>query len=168
MLAQAGICLTALFIVVRLLNRYGDPFPWSAQRTAALTAASFLNVTKYPPSLDFLLMTLGPILLALALLDTTKGRIASWLSVYGRVPLFYYLLHIYVGHVVAIVLAFLQGRELLRIDVVAHPEAIPPWYGVSLPGVYLAWAIVVLAMYFPCRWYSDFKQRHDNWLLRLT
>lgn len=167
-LVRAGICLTVLFIIVRLLNRYGDPFPWLVQRTPALTVASFLNVTKYPPSLDFLLMTLGPILLALAVLDSAKGRIAGWLAVYGRVPLFYYLLHIYVGHVVAIVLGFLQGRQLIRIDVVSRPEAIPPWYGVSLPGVYLAWAIVVFAMYFPCRWYADFKQRHDHWLLRLT
>ena len=160
--------LTVLFVIVRFINGYGDPFPWSMQRTQALTVASFLNVTKYPPSLDFLLMTLGPILVSLALAEAVAGSLARWLSVYGRVPLFYYLGHIYVGHALAILLALVQGRALLRIDVVQHPEAIPAWYGLSLPGVYVAWAVVVLLMYWPCQWYARLKQRHDNWLLRLT
>jgi uncharacterized membrane protein len=167
-LVRTGLCLTALFVVARVVNGYGDPLPWSVQRTPALTVASFLNVTKYPPSLDFLLMTLGPILVALGSIESVRGRVARWLSVYGRVPLFYYVVHIYIGHVVAILLALVQGRELLRLDVVAHPEAIPSWYGVSLPGVYLAWAAVVVVMYFPCRWYAGIKARRSEWWLRLT
>jgi uncharacterized membrane protein len=167
-LLRAGLTATALFIVVRAINGYGDPFPWSSQRSTALTVASFLNVTKYPPSLDFLLMTLGPICVALALTDGVRNRVTDWMAVYGRVPLFYYLGHIYVGHIVAIVLGLVQGGTLLQLDVVTGTNAIPPWYGVSLPGVYLAWGIVVAIMYFPCRWYAGLKARRSDWWLRYT
>ena len=168
-LIWAGLLTTAAFVVIRSVNWYGDPLPWSHQRSTALTVASFLNVTKYPPSLDFLLMTLGPILVALALVERVRGRVTSWISVYGRVPLFYYIVHIYVAHALALVLALVQGGELRRIPVVTNPDAIPSWYGVSLPGVYLAWATVVLLMYIPCRWYADLKARHgDWWWLRYT
>ncbi|HEY2378775.1 MAG TPA: heparan-alpha-glucosaminide N-acetyltransferase domain-containing protein [Gemmatimonadaceae bacterium] len=167
-LIRTGLLTTAAFIVVRYLNGYGDPFQWSVQRSPALTVASFLNVMKYPPSLDFLLMTLGPILVALALVEGWNGRIARWLTVYGRVPLFYYIVHIYVAHAVAMVLAFAQGGELRRIPVVTDPGSIPSWYGVSLPGVYLAWAIVVALMYIPCRWYAGLKARRNDWWLKYT
>ena len=167
-LLRAGLLTTGAFLVIRYLNGYGNPFPWSPQRSAALTVASFLNVLKYPPSLDFLLMTLGPILVALALLEGRRGRLLDWLSVYGRVPLFYYMFHIYVAHVVAMILALIQGGELRRIPVVTDPGSIPAWYGVSLPGVYIAWAIVVVLMYFPCRWYAGVKARRNDWWIRYT
>jgi uncharacterized membrane protein len=167
-LVRTGLLMTLAFVVVRYANGYGNPFPWSAQRSTALTIASFLNVMKYPPSLDFLLMTLGPILVALALLEGKRGRILDWLSVYGRVPLFYYIVHIYVAHTVGMLLALIQGGELRRIPVVTDPGSIPAWYGVSLPGVYVAWAIVVVAMYFPCRWYAGLKARRSDWWLRYT
>lgn len=165
-LLTAGLTATALFILVRAANGYGDPLPWSSQRSAALTVSSFLNVTKYPPSLDFLLMTIGPILVALALTEGLRNRVTEWLSVYGRVPLFYYMGHIYVGHLVAIVLGLIQGGKLLQLDVVTGTAAIPAWYGVSLPGVYLAWAIVVAIMYIPCRWYAGLKARRSDWWLK--
>ena len=167
-LVQVGLAATTLFVVIRLANGYGDPVPWSAQRSGALTVASFFNTTKYPPSLDYLLMTLGPIMLALGLVEGARGVIANWLTVYGRVPLFYYLGHIYVGHVVAICLGLIQGGKLLQIDVVTGTAAIPAWYGVPLPGVYLAWLLVVVLMYFPCRWYAGLKTRRDDWWLRYT
>jgi uncharacterized membrane protein len=167
-LLRSGFLTTIAFVVIRYANGYGNPLPWSVQRSAALTVASFLNVLKYPPSLDFLLMTLGPILVALALVEGRRGRIVRWLSVYGRVPLFYYMGHIYLGHALAMLLALMQGGELRRIPVVADPGSIPSWYGVSLPGVYLAWAIVVVAMYFPCRWYAGLKARRSDWWLRYT
>jgi hypothetical protein len=107
-------------------------------------------------------------MIALAIVEGWRSRIADWLSVYGRVPLFYYMLHIYVAHFVAMVLALLQGGELRRIPVVTNPGAIPAWYGVSLPGVYVAWALVVALMYFPCRWYAGLKSRRDDWWLRYT
>lgn len=167
-LMKVGLATTGLFVLVRLANVYGDPAPWSTQRRAALTVASFFNTTKYPPSLEYLLMTLGPILIALALTERAHGRVVNWLTVYGRVPLFYYVGHIYVGHLVAICLGLIQGRKLLQIDVVTGTAAIPSWYGVSLPGVYLAWAIVVVITYLPCRWYAGLKARRDDWWLRYT
>lgn len=165
LLIRAGITATALFVALRALNGYGDPGPWASQRTGALTVASFLNVRKYPPSLLFLLMTLGPALVALALTENARGRVARWLSVYGRVPLFYYVVHIFVVHAVGVVLALLQGGELRTIPVMVAPDTLPAWYGVSLPGVYVAWAIVVLVMYWPCRAFGRLKERRrDRWL----
>jgi uncharacterized membrane protein len=167
-LIRSGLLITAGFIVVRYLNGYGNPFPWSPQRSPALTVAAFLNVLKYPPSLDFLLMTLGPILVALGFLEGRRSRVLDWLSVYGRVPLFYYIVHIYLAHAMAMVLALIQGGELRRIPVVTDPGSIPSWYGVPLFGVYIAWAIVVVLMYFPCRWYAGVKARRNDWWLRYS
>jgi uncharacterized membrane protein len=164
-LIRAGVAATLLFLVVRGINAYGDPAPWTEQRSAAPTVASFLNARKYPPSLDFLLMTLGPTLIALALVEHARSRVTSWLAVYGRVPLFYYVVHIYLAHALAVVLAFAQSGELRRVLAVTDPGSIPDWYGVSLPGVYVAWALVVAAMYPLCRWFSRLKQERDNWWL---
>jgi uncharacterized membrane protein len=167
-LVRTGVAATMLFVVIRFINGYGNPGPWSPQRTTALTVASFLNVNKYPPSLDFLLMTLGPALVALALAERWRGRIADWLAVYGRVPLFYYVVHIYLIHLMAVTLAWIQGGAPRRIQAVTNPDSIPAWYGVSLPGVYAAWAIVVLLMYWPCRWYAGLKTRRNDWWLHYT
>jgi uncharacterized membrane protein len=167
-LLRVGLAATVAFIAIRAINHYGDTFPWSHQRTTALTVASFFNVRKYPPSLDFLLMTVGPALIALSLAERWRGRIANWLTVYGRVPLFYYVVHIYVIHAMAVCLAWLQGGAPQRILAVTAPETIPAWYGVSLPGVYLAWALVVLLMYWPCRWFSRLKSTRSDWWLRYT
>jgi uncharacterized membrane protein len=164
-LIQMGVAATVLFLIVRGINAYGDPAPWTAQRTTALTVASFLNVRKYPPSLDFLLMTLGPTLIALALVQRARTRVASWLSVYGRVPLFFYVVHIYMAHALAVALAYAQGGTLRRILAVTDPASIPAWYGLSLPGVYVAWAIVVVAMYPLCRWFARLKQERRDWWL---
>lgn len=168
LLIWSGVAATALFVLLRAANGYGDPAPWSPQRSPALTVASFLNVRKYPPSLDFLLMTLGPALVALALVEGARGRIASWIAVFGRVPLFYYMLHIYVGHVIAMLLALIQVGRLSRISVVVDPASIPQGYGLSLPGVYVAWALVVVIAYFPCRWYAGLKARRSDWWVRYT
>src|SRR5688500_2841033 len=93
-LIAAGLCATVVFLLLRAFNTYGNPFPWMTQRTPALTVASFFNVLKYPPSLHFLLMTLGPTLIVLALVDGARGRVANGFAVYGRVPLFFYVVHI--------------------------------------------------------------------------
>jgi uncharacterized membrane protein len=166
LLTLAGLAAIAVFLVLRGWNLYGNPVPWVVQRTAALTAASFLNVLKYPPSLHFLLMTLGPALIALAIVDTARGRIARWLSVYGEVPLFFYVLHIFVAHTLAVGLALVQGGELRRIPIVSNPASIPEWYGLPLPGVYLAWALVVALMYYPCRWFGQLKATRSEWWIR--
>ena len=162
-LLRAGAISIAAFIVLRFFNGYGNPQPWTSQRTGALTVAAFLNVLKYPPSLDYLLMTLGPTFIALALLENAKGAVARAVSVYGKVPMFYYVLHLYLIHTLAYAFAMWQGGDgsFLSLDV----ESFPKWYGTSLPGVYLAWAIVVLALYFPCRWFADLKSRRRDWWL---
>ena len=167
-LLWTGLGAVALFLVLRGINGYGNTFPWSAQRTGALTVASFLNVRKYPPSLDFLLMTLGPALVALSLLERARGRIAEWLAVYGRVPLFYYSTHIIVAHLAGMAVMLAQGGGLRRITVIENPGALPAWFGVDLPGVYLAWIVVVLIMYWPCRWMAELKERsRAPWLAYL-
>jgi uncharacterized membrane protein len=158
LLLSAGAVAVILFVVLRWLNGYGNAAPWAEQRTAALTVASFLNVMKYPPSLDFLLMTLGPTLIALALLERARARVTSWLAVYGRVPLFFYVTHIFVAHTAAVVLAYVQGGELRRYPVVSGFGTMPDWYGLSLPGVYFVWALVVVAMYYPCLRAGEWKE----------
>ncbi|HEY7169812.1 MAG TPA: heparan-alpha-glucosaminide N-acetyltransferase domain-containing protein [Vicinamibacterales bacterium] len=165
-LISSGAAAITAFLALRALNGYGNPAPWAHQRTAALTVASFFNTLKYPPSLDYLLMTLGPMLIVLALVEQARGPVARWLSVYGRVPLFFYVVHIFVAHAIAVLLAFAQSGAPRRIPVVTDPGAIPPWYGVALPGVYLAWAMVVALMYYPCRRMATLKNARRDWWLR--
>jgi uncharacterized membrane protein len=162
-LLRAGIAMTALFVVLRAINFYGDPNPWAVQRSLGLTLSSFGNVTKYPPSLMFLLMTLGPAFIALALAENARGALARVITVYGRVPMFYYIVHIYVIHILAYAFAVWQGADgsFLGLDTASFPK----WYGTSLPGVYLAWAIVVLILYWPCKRFADFKARRTDWWL---
>jgi uncharacterized membrane protein len=165
-LIVCGAVAVALFIALRAANGYGNPDQWSVQRTGALTVASFLNVRKYPPSLLFLLMTLGLAFIALALTENARGRVARWLGVYGRVPMFFYVAHIFVVHAIGVLLALMQGGVLRRIPVITDPASLPDWYGVSLPGVYVAWGCVVLLMYYPCRAFSRLKARRNDWWLR--
>ncbi len=165
-LIRTGLAATVLFLVLRVANGYGNPVPWSPQRTAALTVASLLNVQKYPPSLDFLLMTLGPALVALALTERAGGRMARWLSVYGRVPLFFYVVHIFVAHAAAVVVSLIQSGELRRIKVITDFGSQPEWYGLPLPGVYLVWVLVVVALYHPCRWFARLKETRTDWWIR--
>ena len=167
-LISCGTAAVVLFIVLRGVNGYGNPDSWSSQRTEALTVASFLNVRKYPPSLLFLLMTLGPAVVALALAERARGRMASWIAVYGRVPMFFYVAHIFVAHAAGVVLALLQGGGLRRIPIMTDPASLPDWYGVSLAGVYVAWACVVVLMYYPCRAFARLKETRSDWWLRYT
>jgi uncharacterized membrane protein len=161
-----GVGAVLLFVATRAANGYGNPDPWTLQRSSALTVASFLNVRKYPPSLQFLLMTLGPTLVLLAYAERMRGRVAGWLRVYGSVPFFYYVVHIVVAHALGVALALIQGGELRTIPIITDPASLPAWYGVSLPGVYLAWALVVFLMYYPCRWFARLKTARQEWWLR--
>jgi uncharacterized membrane protein len=163
-LIQAGVAMVIGFVILRYFNLYGNPTPWTAQKSAALTVASFFNVLKYPPSLMFLLMTLGPAFIALAFFENVRGSIGRVISVYGRVPMFYFLVHIFVIHILAYAFAMMQGGrgDFISLDTASFPA----WYGTSLPGVYLAWLIVVLILYLPCRWYANLKSRRkDLWWL---
>jgi uncharacterized membrane protein len=169
-----GLALTAAFFVLRGINHYGNgatgyPFSlghWTSQPSAELTAISFLNTLKYPPSLDYLLMTLGPALMVLAWFDTMRAeqRISRILLPYGRVPMFYYVIHIYLIHSMAVLVAWLSHQPatwLWHGAFFLQPR--PADYGHDLPFVYLMWVIAVAILYFPCRWFMEFKQQHRDW-----
>jgi uncharacterized membrane protein len=162
-LSTLGVAMTAGFVFLRYVNRYGDPSPWAVQTGPAFTALSFINVTKYPPSLLYLLMTLGPAIAALPALERLTGPAARVLTAYGRVPLFYYVLHIYLIHALAIGSAYLAHSDVGAFSTVAF--AFPKDYGYGLPLVYAVWLVVVSSLYLPCRWFAGVKQRrHDPWL----
>jgi uncharacterized membrane protein len=168
-----GACI-ALFVVLRALNIYGDPLGWSSQaRGTWFTLLSFLNTQKYPPSLLFLLMTLGPSIIALALFDRAGGREPGALMrpfvVFGRVPMFYYLLHVPLMHLVAVVFSLARyGRAdwlFMNWPPPGQPPLEPQGYGYNLWVVYAVWLGVVVALYPICRWFAEVKQRRrDAWL----
>jgi hypothetical protein len=154
------------FIGLRWLNSYGDPMPWSVETRPTYTVLSFLRVRKYPPSLAYLLMTLGPVLIALAWLEHARGRVFSFFVTYGRVPLFFYVAHIYLVHLMAVAVAYGEGgpaRFLFTSDgpIAAHP----PWYGVGLGWVYGGWVFIVIALYPLCRAFATVKARRRDWWL---
>jgi uncharacterized membrane protein len=171
-LVAIGAASTLAFVVIRALNRYGDPVPWSTQSSVIDTALSFLNTTKYPPSLAFLLMTLGPALLALAYFDLAELKPSNPLVVFGRVPLFYFVIHFYAAHATAIVLAWLRyGRASLTFAF--HPvpsmggprELFPAGFGYDLWVVYVVWTLIVLGLYPACRWFARIKGARRDWWL---
>jgi uncharacterized membrane protein len=160
-LLRLGGAMTVAFVLIRLLNVYGDPNPWSVQKDAVTTVLSFLNTTKYPPSLEYLLMTLGPAIMSLVLFERWSGPVAAFFSVYGRVPLFYYLGHIALAHLLAglTALALGFGPAMLTGNVFFGP--VQGW-GFGLGVVYLVWLVVVFLLYLPCRWYADLKARRRD------
>jgi uncharacterized membrane protein len=168
-LLRLGLGLTAAFFLVRAVNIYGDPSRWSVQPTHLYTALSFLNTTKYPPSLLFLLMTLGPAILLLWAVDTyTPGALHPALII-GKVPMFYFLLHFFIIHLLAVIICYARYGHIHWMfespDLAHYPITQPPGWGLTLPLVYLIWAFVVLTMYPLCRWYAAVKQRSNNpWL----
>jgi hypothetical protein len=165
---RLGLGAIALFLVLRGLNIYGDPRPWSSE-TPMPALLSFLNTTKYPASLSFLLMTLGPTIVVLPLLDRARGRIAGWLSVFGRVPFFYYVLHIPLIHALALIVSKIRLGEVSPWLFTNHPMGNPPapdGYTWSVGLLYLVWAIAIVMLYFPSRWYADLKARRQDWWLK--
>ncbi len=169
LLLRLGIVLTIGFVILRAINIYGDPSRWAAQRTSAYTVLSFLNTTKYPPSLLFLLMTLSPALLFLWSVDIYTPRLLRPALIIGKVPMFYYLLHFALIHVPAVIICYARYGHIHWMfespDLAHFPITQPPGWGLTLPLVYLIWAFVVLAMYQLCRWYAALKQRrNDPWL----
>jgi len=167
MLLRTGTGLIILFIVLRFINNYGDPFPWSQQeRGGVFTFLSFLNVNKYPPSLDFLCMTIGPAMIILSLLENVQTRFTSFFEVYGRVPMFYYILHLYLIHTIAIIVFFAQGFSANEIATPGNPFYFKPdGFGFGLLGVYAVWIFVVLVLYPLCRKYDKYKSTHQKWWL---
>jgi uncharacterized membrane protein len=168
-----GLAASALFLVLRGFDLYGDPHPWRAALGAnggpprpALFA--FLATNKYPASLDFLLMTLGPTIALIPVLERARGGFGRWLTVFGRVPLFFYVLHIPLIHALALAVSWLRSGSvspwLFANHPMGNPES-PPGYTWSLPLLYMVWAIAVLLLWLPCRWFAEVRFRSKSaWL----
>jgi uncharacterized membrane protein len=158
-----GAASLTVFVLLRATNVYGDPADWSLQSTTVRTLLSFVDVHKYPPSLQYLLLTLGTALLLLAALETARGKFSEVLRTFGRVPLFFYVLHIALAHLAAgvIALAMGYGTALLTDDFMQVPQQ----WGFGLPVIYLAWLLVVATLYPACRWFAAVKRRRDDWWL---
>jgi uncharacterized membrane protein len=169
-LMRLGLALTVTFILLRAINVYGDPFRWSHQASPLFSVLSFLNTTKYPPSLDFLLMTLGPALAVMGWLERFHFSVANPMIVFGRVPFFYYVAHMLLAHLIAVGLGFARygWHGFLLIpppSMGSSGKLFPPDYGFPLWTVYAVWIAVLLLLYPACRWFAGVKQnRHEWWL----
>jgi uncharacterized membrane protein len=167
---RIGCAALLLFIILRFINIYGDPVHWSFQKSAVFTFLSFMNVTKYPPSLLFCLVTLGIMFLMFVLGEKMKNKWMNIASVYGKVPFFYFLVHFYLIHILLIALLFLQGFHWHDLDFASgtfgRPKGVQS--GIPLWAVYLIWISVVIALYKPCLWYGKYKAANKNkhWWLR--
>jgi uncharacterized membrane protein len=166
LLFRLGAVLTLSFVILRAVNVYGDPSRWAVQKNWWFTIFSFLNCSKYPPSLLFLLMTLGPALMALAWLDQSSGRWRQPFLIIGRVPMFYYLLHLPLIHLMAVIFSWIRYGHPVEALYGNPPRPAPPSdYGYNLPIVYLVWIGIVVLLYPACRWFADLKKRRkDAWL----
>jgi uncharacterized membrane protein len=159
----SGLSAIGLFVVVRLINHYGDPSPWSVQRNWAHTLLSFLNATKQPPSLLFFLMTLGPVMVLLSLAEKINNRAAAFCRVYGNVPYFYFIIHISLLRLVNIVLILAEGVPMKSDGSPIVWQA--AGFGHPLWVVYPFWIAVVALLYYPCRRYGKYKRGHNQWWL---
>lgn len=163
-----GTGAIALFILVRAINIYGDPGPWSNQRSVTFTLLSFLNTTKYPPSLLYSLMTLGPAMLFLVFAEKVSGGLTRAIIHIGRVPMFFYILHLYLIHFIAMFAAGFSGFKwtdmILQRRTWLDPQL--KGYGFSLGVTYLVWIGIILLLYPLCKWYDKYKTRHKKkwWL----
>jgi len=163
-LVLLGVSLIALFALLRFSNLYGDPHPWQAYADPALTLLSFLNCHKYPPSLLYLLMTLGPAMLLLGWFEDWPTRKFRVLQVFGRTPLFFYLLHLYVIHLLALLVAAIDNGPVSALigGGIWVPD-LPKDYGYGLPTVYAFWLLVVLLMFPCCLGFEALKHRKPHW-----
>jgi uncharacterized membrane protein len=157
-----GAAAVTAFLVLRGWNLYGDPTHWGAPGSKFPALLSFLNTTKYPASLQFVLMTLGPAFLLVPLLERVRGFVANTLTVFGRVPFFYYLLHIPLIHAAAIVVSLLRTGHVEPWLFANHPmlnPPPPPGYTWSLGLLYAVWGIVMVMLYFACKWYARMRKQ---------
>ncbi|GAC1443531.1 MAG: hypothetical protein NVSMB63_12480 [Sediminibacterium sp.] len=163
-LLLTGAIVTLAFFVLRWMNIYGDASLWSTQKNEVTTILSFFNTTNYPPSLLYLCMTLGPALLLLVSLEKTRAGWTNFVVVYGRVPMFYYLLHFFTIHFLCMIVFFLSGHNMSQ----AYTSFFwfrPDNFGYPLWVVYLLWIAIVVALFPLCRWYSHYKASHTQWWL---
>ena len=168
-LTRLGAGLILFFILVRFINVYGDPDPWSSQKNSWLSFLSFIKVNKYPPSLLYLAITIGPALLLLAFIEKVKNSFTNAMVVFGRTAFFYYILHIYLIHFLATIVYFLKGHTLQ--DAINSMPNFPflfvvPGEGFNLAIVYVVWMAIVLLLYPLCKWYDRYKISHkEKWWL---
>lgn len=156
-LYSIGCSAIILFILLRAINIYGDPSPWAVQPLWHRSILSFINCSKYPPSLLYLLMTLGPGIMMLPLFERMSGVIGNFFIVYGRVPFFYYVLHIYLIHIIAVLLE-LEQTGSAKVNINTHPS-------ISLGMTYLVYAVIIILLYLPCRWFMKVKMNNKKWWL---
>lgn len=166
-LIQLGSSIIIFFILLRFINIYGDPVPWSIQpRGFIFTVLSFFNLNKYPPSLLFLCMTIGPGLLVLAFIEKIQNKFTSIMNVYGKVPFVFYMIHFYLIHSLVVVVFYLQGFGSAEIISPNNPFFFKPnGFGFGLWGVYAVWAIVIVALFPVCKKYGLYKSSHHQWWL---
>jgi uncharacterized membrane protein len=165
---MVGISSMLFFLVIRGTNVYGDPKPWTDQATTLQTVFSFLNISKYPPSLSYLLVTLGGALLFLANFETVKGKIVEFFSVFGRVPFFFYIIHLYFIHMLGLITAGVTGFgwEKMILDTLPFRDKKLEGFGYDLWVVYLIWFFVIAALYPLCKRFDKYKSAHkEKWWL---
>jgi uncharacterized membrane protein len=167
-LLTIGLSGTVLFLIIRAVNIYGDKALWAVQDNLLFTIISFLNVSKYPPSLLFTLMTLGPSLIFLAFAEKYSGKIVLAITRIGRVPMFFYILHIYLIHTIALLVIEFTGKGWKNMILIGNSDDNPQLkgYGFSLYVVYLIWCVVIIILYPLCKWYDRYKATHKEklWL----
>ncbi len=166
--AKIGISALLLFVIVRFINIYGDPVGWSLQKNYVFTFLSFMNITKYPPSLLFCLVTLGIMFLVLSFADQLKNKFINITSVYGKVPLFYFLIHFFLIHLIMLAVMLLQGFHWSQLDFASGNFGRPKNVESGLPlwTVYLTWLAVAAVLYKPCKWFGKYKAMHKKWWLK--
>lgn len=161
-----GSAFLLIFFILRSYNHYGDPVHWYLQKTQLFSWLSYINLSKYPPSLDYITLTVGIAMIILALLDRVSKDSFAFIQVFGRVPFFFYILHIYLIHTLTVILFFVQGYPEKEIA----PQRVPFYFrpdhfGFNLTGVYLLWLAVLLILFPICKWYDNYKTTHKKWWL---
>lgn len=165
-LFRTGLVFIMIFIVLRSYNHYGDPMHWYMQNSRILSWLSFINLSKYPPSLDYISLTVGVAIIMLGLLDRISKDSFSFVRAFGRVPFFFYVLHIYLIHTMALILFYVQGYTDKDIAPQHSPFMFrPDHFGFGLAAVYLLWLAVILILYPLCQWYDNYKTTHKKWWL---
>ncbi|HEV3222061.1 MAG TPA: heparan-alpha-glucosaminide N-acetyltransferase domain-containing protein [Puia sp.] len=164
---RIGLGSLLLFIFLRFINVFGDPFPWSSQKDSIFSFLSFINISKYPPSLLFCLVTLGIMFLVLAFAER-ENRFTPIVLVYGKVPLFYFVLHFYIIHILLLIILFFQGIHWSEMTFATGTFGRPVGKesGLALWVIYIIWIAIVTLLYIPCNWFGKYKSGHHYWWLR--
>ena len=162
-LLLSGVSFIALFLILRIINHYGDPSPWRIQPNVGYSILSFINTTKQSPSLLFFAMTMGPVMLLLSYAEKVSTKIIAVCGLYGNVPYFYFIIHFCLLRLINIMLILIEGLPIKSTEGALVWQS--PNFGHSLWIVYLIWIVVVLSMYYPCKLYGQYKQTHSQWWL---